>query len=94
MGRFAIRYSAVISFGFADSSTCAISLVVRPSAINCKISRWRVVNRSVADALGSTANYLKHAGWAPGVPWGFEVIVPEGFDLMKSGESIRSVVIY
>ena len=35
---------------------------------------------SVADALGSTANYLKHAGWAPGQPWGFEVRLPARFD--------------
>lgn len=32
------------------------------------------------DALASTGNYLKNFGWRPGVPWGFEVTVPEGFD--------------
>ncbi len=31
---------------------------------------------SVPDALGSTANYLRKAGWAPGVEWGFEVRLP------------------
>ena len=31
---------------------------------------------SVSDALASAANYLKHAGWQPGMPWGFEVITP------------------
>jgi lytic murein transglycosylase len=28
---------------------------------------------SIPDALASTANFLKHAGWQSGMPWGFEV---------------------
>ena len=41
---------------------------------------------NVPDVLASTANYFAKAagGWKMGVPWGFEVIVPKGFDLMKS----------
>jgi lytic murein transglycosylase len=31
---------------------------------------------SVADALGSAANYLKRAGWRSGEPWGYEVRLP------------------
>ncbi len=44
---------------------------------------------SVPDILGSTANYFAKAagGWKHGVPWGFEVTVPQGFDLMKSHAS-------
>jgi lytic murein transglycosylase len=34
---------------------------------------------SVADAIGSTANYLHKAGWRPGMPWGYEVKLPEGY---------------
>ena len=34
---------------------------------------------SAPDALGSTANFLKKAGWVSGVPWGYEVRVPDGF---------------
>lgn len=34
---------------------------------------------SVPDALGSTANYLKRAGWRAGQPWGYEVRVPKGY---------------
>jgi lytic murein transglycosylase len=34
---------------------------------------------SVPDALGSTANFLRRAGWAPGGIWGFEVTVPSGY---------------
>lgn len=32
-----------------------------------------------ADALGSTANYLKASGWVAGEPWGFEVTLPVVF---------------
>jgi membrane-bound lytic murein transglycosylase B len=35
---------------------------------------------SVPDALASTANYLRRQGWKPGLPWGFEVKLPRGFD--------------
>ena len=34
---------------------------------------------SVADALGSTANYLKRAGWVMSEPWGYEVRLPAGY---------------
>lgn len=32
-----------------------------------------------ADALGSTAHFLKRAGWQADLPWGFEVIVPASY---------------
>jgi membrane-bound lytic murein transglycosylase B len=32
------------------------------------------------DALASTANYLRQKGWTPGLPWGLEVELPDGFD--------------
>lgn len=34
---------------------------------------------SVADALGSTANYLKRGGWRTGETWMIEVRVPNGY---------------
>ena len=34
---------------------------------------------SVPDALASTANYLKKAGWVTGMPWGYEVKLPAGY---------------
>jgi lytic murein transglycosylase len=34
---------------------------------------------SAPDALASTANYLRKSGWRPGVAWGFEVKLPEGY---------------
>ncbi|MBM3343157.1 MAG: lytic murein transglycosylase [Betaproteobacteria bacterium] len=40
---------------------------------------------SVPDALGSTANFLRRAGWVSGAPWGYEVRLPAGY----AGESGR-----
>jgi lytic murein transglycosylase len=42
---------------------------------------------SVADVLGSTGNYLNKWKWKFGLPWGFEVTVPAGFDYRKSRAS-------
>lgn len=35
---------------------------------------------SVPDALASIANYLHLNGWDKALPWGFEVVLPQGFD--------------
>ena len=40
--------------------------------------------RSVPDVLASIANYLQKSGWRPGLPWGFEVVVPQNFDYRTS----------
>lgn len=39
----------------------------------------RDVVDSVPDAVGSTANFLKKHGWVSGVPWGFEVRLPNRY---------------
>lgn len=39
---------------------------------------------STADALASTANYLRISGWRPGETWGYEVKVPAGFQMTRS----------
>lgn len=39
----------------------------------------RDIVRSVPDALASTANFLKRAGWVTGQPWGYEVRLPEKY---------------
>lgn len=36
---------------------------------------------SIPDALASTANYLAQFGWQRGQPWGFEVALPQNFDI-------------
>jgi lytic murein transglycosylase len=35
---------------------------------------------NVPDALASTANYLKKHGWIAGETWGYEVLLPSGFE--------------
>ncbi|MBL8463782.1 MAG: lytic murein transglycosylase [Thauera sp.] len=40
---------------------------------------------SVPDALASTANFLKRAGWRSTLPWGFEVRLPRGMDTSDAG---------
>lgn len=32
------------------------------------------------DVLGSIGNYLREHGWKRGLPWGYEVTIPQGFD--------------
>lgn len=44
----------------------------------------RDIWNDVPDVLASIANYMKEHGWQRGLPWGFEVKVPEGFDYRKS----------
>lgn len=41
------------------------------------------------DALASTAAYLAQSGWQPGVPWGIEVALPQGFDYGLEGKGNR-----
>ena len=40
---------------------------------------------STTDALASTANFLKKRGWQTGMPWGFEVRIPEGMSISDEG---------
>lgn len=39
----------------------------------------RNIASSAADSLGSTANYLRKSGWRPGMRWGFEARLPDGY---------------
>lgn len=49
-------------------------------AVDWTGDRKRDIWNSEADALASTANYLKSAGWSSIVPWGWEVKLPPRFD--------------
>jgi lytic murein transglycosylase len=42
------------------------------------------------DALASIANYLRSAGWRPGIPWGTAVQVPAGFDRAAVDTRLRA----
>jgi membrane-bound lytic murein transglycosylase B len=43
------------------------------------------------DALASTAAYLAGFGWTPGMPWGIEVQLPEGFDYALANRKIEKM---
>ena len=45
----------------------------------------RDVWRSTSDALASTANYLRTFRWETGKTWGYEVVLPRGYDYSVSG---------
>jgi membrane-bound lytic murein transglycosylase B len=45
---------------------------------------------SEADALASIANYFVNAGWRPGLPWGTQASVPEGFSTSSQVSPTRS----
>jgi lytic murein transglycosylase len=47
----------------------------------------RDVVDSIPDMIASTANNLKRDGWIAGATWGYEVVVPKGFDYMLADRS-------
>jgi membrane-bound lytic murein transglycosylase B len=47
----------------------------------------RDVVDSIPDLIASTANNLKKDGWVPGSTWGYEVVVPKGFNFMLADRS-------
>ena len=51
----------------------------------------RDIVASVPDALGSTANYLKQAGWERGNPWGFEVRLPARYEGPSGRRTKRAI---
>jgi membrane-bound lytic murein transglycosylase B len=42
----------------------------------------RDVVESVPDLVASTANHLKREGWTSGQTWGYEVVIPAGFNFL------------
>lgn len=44
-----------------------------------------------ADALASTANYLRESGWRLGEPWAIEVRLPARFDLARADDAWRPI---
>ena len=47
---------------------------------------------SPVDALASAANYLNESGWVAGRPWGYEVVLPQGFDYGLADEDTTKSV--
>jgi membrane-bound lytic murein transglycosylase B len=50
------------------------------------------LHNSLADALATSAVYLRKLGYQPGMDWGFEVELPQGFDYtLASREQYRPI---
>ncbi|MFG1372902.1 lytic murein transglycosylase [Xanthobacter oligotrophicus] len=49
----------------------------------------RNVVDSIPDIIASTANNLKLDGWEFGKAWGYEVVLPQGFDYRNANRSIK-----
>lgn len=50
------------------------------------------LHNSLADALATSAKFLRDLGYQPGIDWGFEVEVPESFDYrLATREQLRPV---
>jgi lytic murein transglycosylase len=67
------------SWAGAFGQTQFIPTTYRRLAIDFDGDGRRDLVGSAADALGSTANYLKRAGWKKGDPWMIEVKVPANY---------------
>jgi len=52
----------------------------------------RDVVDSPADLIGSTANNLKTDGWIAGQTWGYEVVLPPGFDFLLA-DSVNAMTL-
>ncbi|WP_170984560.1 lytic murein transglycosylase [Rhodoligotrophos defluvii] len=68
-----------------------------PTTYNAYAVDWtgdgrRDIWRSVPDALASTGNYLRKSGWSPGLPWGWEVALPRGFNTKLAGLNRRKTI--
>ena len=73
----------------------------RPSSCRRRssASRWISImtaaatwSTSVADVIASTANNLKTDGWVPGESWGYEVVLPAGFNYLLADRTKQMTV--
>ncbi|WP_423066589.1 lytic murein transglycosylase [Devosia sp. CN2-171] len=50
------------------------------------------LQNSLADALATAAEFLLGLGYKPGLDWGYEVVVPDGFDyLLATRDQLRPI---
>lgn len=58
----------------------------KPYAVDFDGDGHKNIVDSVPDALASTANNLKMMGWQKGRTWGYEIALPQGFNLQLVGQ--------
>jgi lytic murein transglycosylase len=80
------------SWAGAFGATQFMPTVFKRYAVDFDGDGRRDIVGSVPDLIGSTANYLKNEGWAAGQSWGYEVIVPSGFDYLLADRSRQQTV--
>jgi lytic murein transglycosylase len=67
------------SWAGAFGQTQFLPSTYRRLAVDFDHDGRRDLVHSVPDALASTANFLRKAGWAGGQPWGYEVRLPANY---------------
>ncbi|MEA2870784.1 MAG: rane-bound lytic murein transglycosylase [Hyphomicrobiales bacterium] len=70
------------SWAGAFGSTQFMPTAFKRYAIDFDNDGRRDVVGSVPDVVASTANHLVKAGWVAGQTWGYEVVLPQGFNYM------------
>ncbi|MDA7947128.1 MAG: lytic murein transglycosylase [Hyphomicrobiaceae bacterium] len=73
------------SWAGAMGHTQFIPTTYNAHAVDFDGDRRRNIWESRADALASTANYLKVSKWRPGETWGYEVKLPKNFNHALTG---------
>lgn len=63
-------------------------------AVDFDGDKRRDIWNSVADALGSTAQYISHSGWKNDEIWGREVRLPANFDHSQADMSVKKPISY
>ena len=77
------------SWAGAFGSTQFMPTAFKRYAVDFDGDGRRDVIGSVPDVVASTANHLKKAGWQTGETWGYEVVVPQGFNFMNADTARR-----
>ncbi len=81
------REKMVSSWAGAMGQTQFMPTNVVDYAVDFSGDGKRDIWSNVPDVIAATGNYLHKYHWTLGLPWGFEVRVPQGFDTMKSRAS-------
>jgi len=77
------------SWAGAFGSTQFMPTAFKRYAVDFDGDGRRDVIGSVPDVIASTANHLKKAGWQSGETWGYEVVLPKGFNYLNADPARR-----
>jgi membrane-bound lytic murein transglycosylase B len=80
------------SWAGAFGPTQFMPTTFRRFAIDFDHDGRRDVVDTVADVVASTANNLKTDGWVPGESWGYEVVLPAGFNYLLADRSKQMTI--